>query len=187
MPRDARPRRHLTIPTRVSVVTAVVVALLAGLIGAGAATAAARAYITSSPVTVQAGEFNPRGSIGAPQLMAGGCAIRFSGSTYRPVKHYNDAHICANITTLRITSSGQLEANFARRAAVVSITVDEDETLTERGIMAGASGGVAKANISFYDTKAKRRLNLTKRADRARIGGKTANIWLSFLQVGPAQ
>ncbi|WP_068399947.1 hypothetical protein [Kribbia dieselivorans] len=117
--------------------------------------------------------------------MVTACTIRFSGAGYRPVVYANSAHLCTNVEAVSIKPNGDLYVDFHRGSAVLTVQVDEDETLTSRGISAGGSSGTNEVNVRFYDSRARRTLDLNRFADRKRVGGSGANIWLYVIHAAP--
>lgn len=168
---------------RIATITAGAVALTAG--GAALANADLRPYLTSPPVELTRTDYRPAGAIRSEQTMVSACTIRFNGRGYRPTVHANSAHLCTNVESVSINANGDLYIDFHRGSAVLTVQVDEDETLTSRGIFAGGSSGTNEVNVRFYDSRLRRTLNLTRFADRKRIGGNASNIWLFVVQAAP--
>lgn len=104
-----------------------------------------------------------------------GCAIRFY--TGGPEIHANRTHECPHVTGVRVTASGDLVIDRNHTASIQSMTVSPDETLSTRGIIAGASGGASRTTIRFYDTHAGKRV----RADDPVLQGPRANVWVTWV------
>ena len=68
-----------------------------------------------------------------------GCAIRFDGPI--PRIHQNSTHLCTGAHDVSVTPAGDLVVHSSTAGPVISVIAEEDETLTELGIQAGASGG----------------------------------------------
>lgn len=110
----------------------------------------------------------------------GGCVVRFDSGT--PRIHTNATHRCIGVRSVRISSTGNLQASYSKEqaGAVVNVQADPDETLTTRGLVTGASTTGSSVQISFYDGRIRRRLDLRRASDLARVSGKTANVWLTW-------
>lgn len=115
------------------------------------------------------------------EYTVGGCVVRFEPRTGRPKVHSNRAHYCAGVRKVSVDRrTGLLEIELMQSRPIVSFYVEPDETLTERGVTAGGSGGVNRILVRFYDTKTDRPLNLNLATDRRRIAGPTSNIWVGW-------
>jgi hypothetical protein len=111
-------------------------------------------------------------SSGGPTVT--GCAIRFD--TPHPRIHENRTHKCTGADGLGISAAGDLIIYSSTPGPIVSIVAEEDETLTEMGIQAGASGGAGRTVVRFYD-----RLGLHVRADSPYLRSKMTNLWMQWV------
>lgn len=142
------------------------------LISALAATLAAPSIllatsIPTSSVTTQreVGSYNNEHQTPAHEdnpIAQRGCVIRFSelsdtGNSVIPTIHANSTHRCVGVETVRADWStdpdrGKLILTHGDGLSeVVSMTVDEDETLTSKGIRCGGSGGGNVTKIECYN------------------------------------
>lgn len=107
-----------------------------------------------------------------------GCAIRFGSGG--PAIHENSTHTCTGATSVSVEGDGDLMIKSTPRGPIISMTVEEDETLARRGIIAGPSGGVSTTVVRFYSTKTGAAL----RADSSQLQGSNANIWVTWVNGG---
>lgn len=105
-----------------------------------------------------------------------GCVIRFN--TTGPAIFENSSHLCTGASSVSVLANGDLEIVQTVAAPVVSVTVEEDETLSTQGIIAGASGGVRTTVVRFYSTQTGTRL----RADSPLLQDSSANLWMTWVQ-----
>lgn len=121
----------------------------------------------------------------AGNMLFSGCVIRFSDPDGWPSIHANGAHMSAGVSGVEVASNGRLRVwqtlKDPARYPVLFAFVQTDETLSSRGIMAGASGGTGDTEYVFYDTRLGRALDLTQRSDRMRLQGKNSNAWLGWV------
>jgi hypothetical protein len=72
---------------------------------------------------------------------------------------------------------------------VCSMTVEEDETLTARGVTGGPSGGVTEVRIQFYKNGVNGAdgvpISLDNPTHYSRIQGPNSNIWFTALHLLP--
>lgn len=123
-------------------------------------------------------------AIPGDKVIVSGCVIRFlvkDGG--RPSIHANGAHRCAGVEKVSIDGSGQIRVDQSVEGASVNVVLfavcQADETLGgSRGIICGASGGTDYTRYRLYDPRTGRALNLNKAADRQRVMGDTANLWI---------
>lgn len=110
----------------------------------------------------------------------GGCVVRFDSAA--PRIHANGSHRCIGVSSVGLSSSGDLVVRNSaeQRGAVVNAEADPDETLTSRGLITGVSASPSLMVVRIYDTRLRRRLNLRRSEDYARVAGSTANLWLSW-------
>lgn len=116
-------------------------------------------------------------------LVERGCVIRFdtkdSGGKTKPRVYTNDGHYCVGVSgEPTVDDKGRLVVPTdaqGRNQAVVSMSIDSDETLTAKGISCGGSGGIGKTVISCYDRAGKQ-----VRADSAEMYQPNGNLWLSW-------
>ncbi|MBM7784730.1 hypothetical protein [Tenggerimyces flavus] len=104
-----------------------------------------------------------------------GCAIRFTANG--PVIHANATHKCTGATSLAVATNGDLVITSAPRGAVVSVTAEEDETLSKKGILAGASGGVGRTVVRFYSAKTGVQIPATDKI----LQDPLANLWMTWV------
>lgn len=97
-----------------------------------------------------------------------------------PYVHANSAHRSVGVKAVKVDSAGQLVVNTDGGSPIVSTFASADETLTERGIWCGASGGSGTTNYRCYKA-GKGRLYLNRQADWDLISGQYANIWLGWI------
>lgn len=136
----------------------------------GAAVIAAGLYTASGAIATGSPETN-----GATTSVTG-CAIRFT--TSGPRIHENSAHDCNGASAVSVNSAGELVIKqTVGGRPVVSMTVDEDETLSTRGITAGGSGGTGTTRVRFFDTRS----GHVVRADSPALQGEFANIWVTWV------
>lgn len=107
-----------------------------------------------------------------------GCAIRFTSSG--PEIHENSTHVCNGASSVRVQADGDLEIRQTSGAPVVSVTVEEDETLSTRGIVAGPSGGTGTTIVRFFATRSEQPV----RADSPALQSPYSNIWVTWVQAG---
>jgi hypothetical protein len=105
-----------------------------------------------------------------------GCVIRFTADG--PAIHENSTHICNGASSVRVLSNGDLEISQTSGRPIVSLTVEEDETLATRGILAGGTGGIGTTTVRFFDTRTQTQL----RADSPVLRGLYSNIWVTWVQ-----
>ncbi len=106
-----------------------------------------------------------------------GCAIRFTENG--PAIHENATHSCTGAEPVRVVN-GDLEIKQKRGGPIVSVTVEEDETLSTRGIIGGPSGGTGTTIVRFFATRS----NVPVDADSPALQGATSNIWLTWVHAG---
>ena len=144
-----------------------------------------RALLAAAPFGIVAGvRFDP-GVIG-PETPGGG--LIFATAIVRlyatgPVIHENSAHAQLGELSARVNDAGNLEITRTGAAgAIAYLAATIDETLAGRGIIAGASGGLAKTVVILYDTDIGRRV----RCDSSNVVGPTSNLWLLWIVYPPA-
>lgn len=124
--------------------------------------------------TMQSVDYNPE------QLpVVTGCVIRFYPTG--PEIHENSAHKCTGANSVSVNNSGDLFIESDWHGAVLSIAVSPDESLIQRGIIAGASDGLGKTVIKFWSTKEEKHI----RADSSVIVCKYCNLWITWIHEGP--
>lgn len=142
-------------------------------VGAAAALAAA-AGLTRRDGDVIAPETPGSGLIFATaivRLYAGG-----------PVIHENSAHAQLGELSARANDAGNLEiTRTGASGAIAYLAATIDESLAGRGIIAGASGGLAKTVVILYDTDTGRRV----RCDSPAVVGPTSNLWMLWIVYPP--
>lgn len=100
-----------------------------------------------------------------------GCVIRFNATG--PAIFENSSHLCTGASSVSVLANGDLEIVQTVAAPVISVTVEEDETLSTQGVIAGASGGVRTTIVRFYSTQTGQQL----RADSPVLQDSSANLW----------
>ncbi|RZS39232.1 hypothetical protein EV193_104448 [Herbihabitans rhizosphaerae] len=113
----------------------------------------------------------------APPLVTG-CAIRFEAAG--PAIYQNSTHLCTGATSVAVEPDGDLVIRSGTRGPVISMTVEEDETLVRRGILAGPSGGGSETVVRFFST----RTGEPVRADADVLKGTYSNIWVTWVNAG---
>lgn len=97
--------------------------------------------------------------------------------------HHNSVHAAVGVKSVSIDRE-YLRMDFTNSAPVVSATVTADETVGGfYGMIVGASGGVDKVMIRFFDTKLGRRLDMSDKDDYARVASSMSNIWVNVVHV----
>jgi hypothetical protein len=132
--------------------------ILAGSIGAYAAT------VVSEPTD----EANAVGSI----VHRGG-VIRLGTNLY---VHQNSVHTAVGITGLHVINGCTLTLDLETQPGerVMAAIVDEDETVSKLGIMAGLSGGTGTATIYLYNRSG------VQVCANSSIFGTNANLWVEL-------
>lgn len=105
----------------------------------------------------------------------GGCVIRLYDSG--PRTHVDSTHTCPFVSGVHVDHSGALVVQRRHAESIQAVVVSPDETLTDRGILAGASWARSTTTIRFHDTTAGGPI----RADDPRLRGPTANIWIAWI------
>lgn len=110
-----------------------------------------------------------------------GCCIRFPETG--PEILADNSHVSVGIASVSIDdATGHLCITHDRAAPVVALSTVLDETLMQRGLTVGGSGGGGRTLVFFKHPTAGL-LNL-KRADHyALFAGPTANLWYSVIHV----
>lgn len=103
-----------------------------------------------------------------------GCVIRLYPSG--PRVHVDKTHTCPYVTDVRVRD-GVLQVERGHAESIQAAVVSPDETLSARGILAGASWARGRTLVRFYDTRADAPIP----ADDPRLTGSTANIWLVWV------
>lgn len=105
-----------------------------------------------------------------------GGVIRFTPTG--PQLYVNGAHESVGIipSSVRINAQGDLEFMLDVALPVVDANVSADETLVDRKIVGGLSGGRDKCIVRFEDDKG--RLNLRWPSHYKRIASSTSNVWV---------
>lgn len=110
-----------------------------------------------------------------------GCVIRFdrvdrAGRT-APRKHENGSHRCVGVNRVYADhESGDLVITGPAGGAIVFISISPDETMTEKGISCGASGGIGVTHVRCYD-----RSGVQVPADSDQLFDPTANLWVGWM------
>lgn len=104
-----------------------------------------------------------------------GCAVRLVDAG--PYLHANSQHICDGVSSVSVLDNGDLKFTGLDNAPIVSMTCEEDETLTRAGISCGMSGGSGTAIARLYSSKTGGPI----RADHPVVTSPSANLWLTFV------
>lgn len=164
-------------------ITVAAVVLMAGTLS-GAAIVAQGLREGATPPPAAAAHSTPSSTPStttpSPQITVRGCVIRFdertsSGAT-KPRIHANETHRCVGVTRVYADrSTGELVIKSDVHEPIISISVSPDETMVQRGISCGASGGLGVTRISCYDRDGKQ-----VGADSRAIYGPSANLWVGW-------
>jgi hypothetical protein len=119
-------------------------------------------------------------SDGQDRMIRRGGVIRVGSSVYL---HTNSTHASVGLTRTQIVNGCYLRVFFdtATGEKILSIVVEEDETLSRKGIQAGASGGSGYANIYLY------RADGTPVCANNKTLGLGANLWIAVQHLAPAK
>jgi len=93
--------------------------------------------------------------------------------------HVNSTHHSVGIKSVKINKAGNLEIATELVSPIISINVSPDETLAQKGIIAGASVGSQTTIIKF--SKNGRSLNLNRTSDYKLIASDVSNLWVSWI------
>lgn len=110
-----------------------------------------------------------------PASDVGGCVIRLYDTG--PQVHVDSTHTCPFVTDVHVRDDGALIVDRRRAGSIQAVVVSPDETLTARGILAGASWARSTTTIRFYDTTT----GTVLRADDPRLHGATSNVWIAWM------
>lgn len=130
-------------------------------------------------------------------VLVSGCVLRFSEeegwvSNGTVHLHRNEAHGAPGVVRAEIAqkdgSITMIQTVTGPHAhPTIGVFAQPDETLGGRmGIIAGATRGTGTTDFHLYDTRIGRRLDFRQKADRARIEGKFANLWVTLLHIDAA-
>ena len=115
---------------------------------------------------------------------AGGC-IRLTDDG--PQWHINTRHTTVGFDTSvepEITAAGDIYVSLVDTLDIVSLMVNVDETLAEKGVWVGGSGGVSGVTIKMRKNGATNiPLDLNNSSDYASVKGAYSNLWLFLLRV----
>lgn len=111
-----------------------------------------------------------------------GCCIRFDSRWGYPTVHANSQHISVGVKSVSISDSGNLEIKHDG-GPIVTMIASPDETLVEKNIQVGLSGGGGTTVAKFYDGNLGRLLDLSNGSDWLRLYGQWSNLWLAWLNV----
>lgn len=149
-------------------VIALAIALLLTVTVAGTAAARITDYLfdesTSNPTAVR------------------GCVIRFdtlsaSGASVAPRIHANESHTCVGVSSISLdwTSGDLIINNTGGSNNVVSVFAEEDETMAQRDIQCGPSGGGTQTRIRCY------RDGVKIPAYSLDMYGPNVNLWVGWV------
>ena len=112
-----------------------------------------------------------------------GCCIRFPETG--PVMQEDATHASVGIASVAIDAAGGgLRVTHTESAPVVTIMPVLDETLSQRGLTVGGSGGAAYSICVFYHPD-HGQLDLRNPAHYALLMGSTTNLWYTVVQYTP--
>lgn len=114
---------------------------------------------------------------GSPDLLLDGCVIRFMSAT--PTIATGAHHCSERVTSVFIDGNGDLRINTDPITNVVAATAAIDETLSARGIIAGASVALDNTTVTFYNTATHTKV----RPDSASVIGSNSNIFMMWVSV----
>lgn len=118
-----------------------------------------------------------------------GGVIRFLSSG--PFLYTNKTHQSVGIIpeSVKINDSGDLEFRLDVGLPVVSLWADPDETLTDRKIMAGISGGGSLCIVRFSraDDPIGVKIDLNTMGGYGRLRGTTSNVWVGVVSYNPGE
>ena len=114
-----------------------------------------------------------------------GCVIRFdtlsdTGNSVIPRIHANESHQCVGVSSIYAdwsdtSTRGDLVIKGTDTNRVVSIMVSPDETMVQRGISCGASGGGTTTRVRCYD-----RDGVKVPSYSLELYGPNTNLWMSW-------
>lgn len=120
----------------------------------------------------------------------GGCVIRFdqlsdTGNTVVPYALENAGHINVGCPEVRVDWSndgvgriGDLIVEQPGPGNVISMVCSPDETLAEKRITCGNSGGGGITRVRFFDSAG----NFIPASDKAKLYDSLANAWLMWVR-----
>lgn len=115
-----------------------------------------------------------------PDLMAEGCVVRLLSTG--PVLLNDANHHCSpRFTSATVDAQGQLIISYPEVSQVVTCVVEEDETLVDRNVMAGASVGKTYTVVKFATA------GTVVSALSSTVTGSSSNIFLLCLSVPLAE
>lgn len=161
-------------------ITVAAVLLMAGTVSGAAIVAQSVREGATAPPAAAATHSTPSTTTPSAQITIRGCVIRFdrrtaSGAT-EPRIHANETHRCVGVTRVDADrNTGELVIKSDIHEPIITISVSPDETLVQRGISCGASGGLGVTRISCYDRDGKQ-----VAADSRAIYGPSANLWVGW-------
>ncbi|WP_311210080.1 MULTISPECIES: hypothetical protein [unclassified Aeromicrobium] len=90
--------------------------------------------------------------------------------------HANSTHAVPGVKSVKRRANCDIEVDFESKKGdkVVSVLVDEDETMSRLGVSAGASGGLYRVTIQMWR-------NGKKICPQDKRFGKSGNLWLQIL------
>jgi hypothetical protein len=121
------------------------------------------------------------GTVVAPDgtdLMVDGCIVRLLSTG--PVVLDDASHHCSPRVTGVSVVGNDLHIAHDPVTEIVSASVSIDETLTQRGVIAGASAGFSVTVVRFFDTDNN---GDVVAADSGNVTGSTSNIFVTWMSV----
>jgi hypothetical protein len=109
-------------------------------------------------------------------LVTYGCVVGLR-STGPVVVDDANHHCSPNVTGVGVAGNGDLVINYEAVAEVVACVVEEDETLVDRDVVAGASVGLSQAFVKFAVA------GTPVSVLSATVTGSTSNVFLVCLSV----
>lgn len=94
--------------------------------------------------------------------------------------HTNDTHHSRGIKAVGIdTRTGGIKITRDSTDAIISVSADADETLADRNIVTGVSGGGVTTIVMLYQDG--ERLDLNDPVDFKKVAGTTSNFWIQWI------
>jgi hypothetical protein len=114
---------------------------------------------------------------GGPDLLVDGCIVRLLSTG--PVILDDANHHCSPRVTGVSVVGNDLHIAHDPVTEIVSASVSIDETLTQRGVIAGASAGFSVTVVRFFDTD----VPGVVAADSGNVTGSTSNVFVTWMSV----
>lgn len=140
-----------------------------------------RPGVSNALTTPTAGAYGPwiDGSVLPTDVRQSGCRIRFTTKPQAALLYGNRYHLCAEVTGVVVTASGDLSVRGGSNP-IVSTTTIATSGKTDHGLRAGISGGTGRTDVRIYSLKLNRRLDLRRVADRNVMVSDGAEMFLGW-------